>query len=141
MPKICKHKIIVTEDSIDENGHANNVNYIQWMQDAAVLHSTAQGWDADKYELTGTTWVVRSHYVEFLLPAFVGDNITILTWVSNIKRIRSLRKYKFIRESDNKVLAKAQTDWVFLDAKTGRPKPIPDELINDFPIIPEGEEP
>ena len=97
--------------------------------------------DADKYELTGTTWVVRSHYVEFLLPAFVGDNITILTWVSNIKRIRSLRKYKFICESDNKVLAKAQTDWVFLDAKTGRPKPIPDELINDFPIIPEGEEP
>ena len=32
MPKIYKHKIIVTEDSIDENGHANNVNYIQWMQ-------------------------------------------------------------------------------------------------------------
>jgi len=141
MPKIYRHKIIVTENSIDENGHVNNVNYVQWMQDAAVLHSTAQGWDSKKYESTETTWVVRSHYVEFLLPAFVGDSIAILTWVSNIKRIRSLRKYKFFRESDNKILAKAQTDWVFLDVKTDRPKPIPDQLINDFPIVPEEDEP
>jgi acyl-CoA thioester hydrolase len=74
-----------------------------------------------------TTWVIREHKIEYLLPAFAGEEIEIRTWVENVRRVRSLRKYEFIRRSDGKVLVKGETDWVFVNAKTGRPLPIPDQ--------------
>src|SRR5512138_258560 len=109
--------------SIDENGHVNNVVYVQWMQDIAVEHYSsiggveAQGPDA--------TWVVREHKIEYFLPAFAGEEIEVHTWVENVRRVRSLRKYEFIRLSDKKTLVKGETDWVFVDVKTGRPLAVP----------------
>jgi acyl-CoA thioester hydrolase len=122
--------ITVTKDFIDENGHVNNVVYVQWMQDIAVEHytsiggATAQGPDA--------TWVVREHKIEYLLPAFEGEEIEIRTWVENVRRVRSLRKYEFVRKADGKVLVKGETDWVFLDVKTGSPRAVPETVIKVF---------
>jgi acyl-CoA thioester hydrolase len=121
---------IIPQTAIDENGHVNNVVYVQWMQDIAVEHYAsiggiqAQGPDA--------TWVVRSHRIEYFLPAFLGEEIEIRTWVENIQRVRSLRKYEFIRKADEKVLVKGETDWVFVDVKSGRPLAIPKEVIDVF---------
>jgi acyl-CoA thioester hydrolase len=121
---------IIPEAAIDENGHVNNVTYVQWMQDIAVEHYAsiggiqAQGPDA--------TWVVRTHKVEYFLPAFVGEEIEIRTWVETIQRVRSLRMYEFVRVTDGKTLVKGETDWVFVDVKSGRPLAIPDGVKNIF---------
>ena len=121
---------IIPESSIDENGHVNNVAYVQWMQDIAVEHYSsiggvnAQGADA--------TWVVREHRIEYLLPAFAGEEIEIRTWVENIRRVRSLRKYEFARKSDGKILVQGETDWVFVDVNSGHPLAIPDEVVKVF---------
>ncbi|HLO14598.1 MAG TPA: acyl-CoA thioesterase [Anaerolineales bacterium] len=124
--------IIIPQSVIDENGHVNNVAYVQWMQDIAVEHYsslggiTAQGPDS--------TWVVREHRIEYLLPAFAGEEIELQTWVENVRRVRSLRKYQFIRKSDGKTLVKGETDWVFVDTKTGAPRAIPEEVSKVFAI-------
>src|SRR6185295_17278287 len=95
---------IIPQSAIDENGHVNNVAYVQWMQDIAVEHySSIGGVEAQGLD---STWVVRQHRVEYLLPAFVGEEIEIKTWVENIRRVRSLRKYEFARKSDGKILVK-----------------------------------
>lgn len=122
--------VVVPASVIDENGHVNNVAYVQWMQDIAVEHYasiggiTAQGPDR--------TWVIREHKIEYFLPAFAGEEIEIRTWVENIRRVRSLRKYEFVRIADGKVLVKGESDWVFVDVKTGRPLAIPQEVENIF---------
>jgi acyl-CoA thioester hydrolase len=123
--------ITISKNSIDENGHVNNVAYVQWMQDIAVEHYSSIG--GVEAQGPDSTWVVREHRVEYLLPAFEGEEITITTWVENIRRVRSLRKYKFTRKRDAKTLVKGETDWVFVDVKTGSPRAIPDEVANVFP--------
>jgi len=122
--------ITIPSSVIDENGHVNNVAYVQWMQDIAVEHYAsiggiaAQGPDA--------TWVIREHKIEYLLPAFAGEEIEIRTWVENIRRVRSLRKYEFVRKTDGKILVKGETDWVFVNTKSGSPLAIPAEVTNVF---------
>jgi acyl-CoA thioester hydrolase len=124
-------KIIkVASQFIDGNGHVNNVAYVQWMQDIAVEHYSSIG--GIEAQGPDSTWVVREHRIEYLWPAFEGDEIEIRTWVENIRRVRSLRKYEFVRKSDNKILVKGETDWVFLDAKTGSPRAVPEEVIKVF---------
>ena len=122
---------IIPANAIDENGHVNNVAYVQWMQDIAVEHYESIG-GTDPMQLLGATWVVREHRIEYLLPAFAGEEIEIKTWVENIRRVRSLRKYEFIRKTDGKTLVRGETDWVFVDLQTGAPRAIPDEVSKVF---------
>ena len=122
---------IIPENAIDENGHVNNVAYVQWMQDIAVEHYESIG-GTRPTQLVGATWVVREHRIEYLLPAFAGEAIEIKTWVENIRRVRSLRKYEFMRIADKKTLVRGETDWVFVNLQTGAPRAIPDEVSKVF---------
>jgi acyl-CoA thioester hydrolase len=116
---------------IDGNGHVNNVAYVQWMQDIAIEHYEAIG-GVSPMQVVGATWVVREHKIEYLVPAFENDEIEIRTWVEDVRRVRSLRKYEFVRKSDGRTLVKGETDWVFVDAQTGRPIAIPQEVFAVF---------
>ena len=133
---IYAKKFTIPKSAIDGNGHVNNVSYVQWMQDIAIEHYESIG-GVNPMQLIGATWVVREHRVEYLLPGFEGDEIEIRTWVENVRRVRSLRMYEFIRAKDGKTLVKGETDWVFVDAKTGRPVAIPETVFNVFSTEPE----
>jgi acyl-CoA thioester hydrolase len=121
------YSVEVNASAIDANGHANNVEFVRWMQEAAVSHADAVGCTAATLA-AGATWVVRSHRIEYARPALQGDPIDVRTWVENVRRAFSLRKYEFVRVSDGTVLARGQTDWVFIDSTTGRPRSIPEQI-------------
>ena len=137
---IHRHSILVGRKAVDENGHVNNVQYVQWMQDAAIEHSERTGCTRLTRDV-GAMWVARSHTIEYLRPAFQGERLTVLTWVTNWRKVRSLRKYRFIRDADGALLARGETDWVFVDAMTGRPRNIPDEVAEVFVLVPPDQEP
>lgn len=132
MPKssIYSKTITIPSAAIDENRHVNNVVYVQWMQDIAVEHYASIG--GIEAQGTDATWVIRKHSVEYFLPAFEGEEIEIRTWVEDIRKVRSLRMYEFVRKSDGKTLVKGESDWVFVETKTGRPKAIPVEVERIF---------
>src|SRR5690349_5900237 len=91
----------VPPDVIDENGHANNVAYIQWMQEAAIRHG-----EAARYKPAESTgWFVREHRIEYLLPTFLHEELEVRTWITEWKRVRLRRRYEFIRSLDGKVVA------------------------------------
>ncbi len=122
--------IIIPKSSIDENGHVNNVAYVQWMQEIAVEHYASIG--GIQAQGSESTWVIREHRVEYLLPAFEGEEIEIKTWVENIRKVRSLRKYEFVRKADDRLLVRGETDWVFVNVETGTPQQIPQEVMDVF---------
>jgi len=136
MESVYRFNITAPPESVDENRHVNNVAYVQWMQDAAIAHAAASGCTA-MTKAIGASWVARTHHIEYLSPAFAGDVIAIITWVADFRKVRSLRRYKFVRPADRKVLARGETDWVFVDAATGRPRAIPAEIRNTFVIVSE----
>ncbi len=139
MEPVYRFEIVVPAEALDRNRHVNNVAYVQWMQDAAIQHSTAAGCTR-MTEAIGATWVARMHHIEYLSPAFAGDAITVLTWVADFRKVRSLRRYRFIRAADQKVIAQGETDWVFVDAASGRPRAVPAEIRDLFTLLPDGPE-
>lgn len=133
---IYRYEFTILPEALDVNGHVNNVHYVQWMQDVAVRHFELLG-GSRLTQAAGATWVVRSHNVEYLSPAFAGERIEARTWVADVRRVRSLRRYEFVRLSDGKLLVRGATDWVFVDAKSGRPQAIPEEVIQIIPLLPD----
>jgi len=154
MAQIHTCQIAVAESAIDANGHVNNIEFVRWMQEAAVSHSDAAGCTAATKQV-GATWVVRSHHIQYLRPAFAGDRITVRTWVADFRRAFSLRKYEFVRTQEmngdaasfllaaspfsstprGEVLARGETDWVFVDLTTGRPRSIPNSITALFEVV------
>lgn len=140
MAAVFRQSMTVPPEAVDINGHVNNVVYLQWMQDAAVRHARAVG-SVDATRAAGGTWVVRSHHVDYLRPAYAGERIEVLTWVADLQRRRSRRRYKFLRAEDGRTLVVGETLWVFVDALSARPRDIPDAVRACFEVVPEDEEP
>jgi acyl-CoA thioester hydrolase len=134
MEPVYRFHFTVTPEAVDVNRHVNNVAYVQWMQDVAIQHANATGCSA-LTKAAGAIWVARSHHIDYLSPAFAGDAITIVTWIACVRKVRSKRRYKFIRDSDQAILACGETDWVFVDAQTGRPRSIPEEINDAFGVL------
>ena len=134
MIEVFEYRLTVTEQDIDDLDHAGNFHYVRWMQEAAIAHSTALGWSPEKYIEMGAGWVVRSHKITYLKPAFEGDEIVIKTWVTNIKPVTSLRRYRILN-ARGETLAEADTDWAFINYEKQKPTRIPAEVIASFPVV------
>jgi acyl-CoA thioester hydrolase len=134
---IYTRRFPVPPDAIDVNGHVNNLAYVAWMQDVAIEHSAAAGWPLARYQAIGAAWVVRSHFVEYLRPLFLGEPLAVHTWVPRFDQRATPRKYLFVRESDGREVARAETAWVFVDLGTGKRRPLPPELLSAFHPMPD----
>ncbi len=127
--------VTVAISDIDEMDHANNVCYIRWMQEAAVAHSTANGWSTPRYLEVGCAWYARRHTVEYLAPARLGDELIVQTWIADWKGVRSTRKYRFLRPKDGTLVATAETLWAFVNLTTQRPVRIPEAVRDCFVVV------
>ena len=123
----------------DQNGHVNNVEYLRCMQYTALRHSEASGF-TEATNNVGATWVARSQWIEYLNPAFAGQMAVVLTWVSDIRRVQSPRKYRITRPVDCVLLAGGETDWVFVDAQNGKLRSIPKKIKAVFELLSQDKE-
>jgi acyl-CoA thioester hydrolase len=128
------HEVEVLESDIDNLGHASNLVYLRWVQDAALAHSTALGFSEQAYIARGQAWVVRKHEIEYLRAAVAGDRLRIETRVTTMKAANSLRKTEIFRASE--LVCRASTDWVYVDLSRGRPARIPEDVRSAFPLEP-----
>ncbi|MDP5238637.1 acyl-CoA thioesterase [Uliginosibacterium sp. 31-16] len=135
MTRIFSQRFAVPAEAIDVHRHVNNVAYLQWMQDVAIAHTTDLGWPMERYFEKRCSWVIRSHFIEYLRPALLDDPLNLVTWVADMGERSSTRKYLFWRESDRQVIARAETAWVFIDIRAGLPRPILAEVRSAFAIV------
>lgn len=123
---------VVCEDDLDELNHVNNLQYLRWTLKIANAHSKHVGWSADRYRESGTGWIVRSHKITYKLPAQLGDEVVIRTWLEELDRVSALRKYEIARKSDDRIYAFAETRWVFVEFSTLKLTAIPEEVRSAF---------
>jgi len=120
------HDFTVEASDIDQLGHANNVAYVRWVQDVAAAH-----WHhlyPPTEALPPQVWVVQEHRVRYLRSAYVGDNLRVSTWVADVKGASSKRLTRIERVADGQLLCAAETQWVLLDAGSGRPVRVPGDV-------------
>ena len=128
MPDPFTYAIDVTAAAIDGQGHVNNVQYVQWMQDVAVAAADVLDPGAALMRAATAAWVVRGHHVEYGRPAFAGDRLVVTTWLSDVGAASCVRHYEFRRDGEPAVIVRGRTEWAFVDAATGRPRRLPPDV-------------
>lgn len=130
----------VKPSDIDVQQRVSNLRYLEWLQDIAVSHSAAEGWDMARYDSLGQGWVVRRHTITYRRPALLGDSITVGTWIASFAHGQCERRTLFWRPSDSVVLAEAATCWVYIDMHSGRPVRVPEALREAFVVVEDADE-
>jgi len=116
----------VGDEDIDDLGHVNNIAYVRWIQDVAVAHSAAVGLGFDKYLAMGGVFVIRRHEIDYLRPLVRGDHVEVRTWIATVHAAKCARATEI--RKDGQAVVRALTTWGFIDAATGRPTRIPDDV-------------
>lgn len=123
-------ELTVEPADVDALGHVNNIVYVRWLQDVATAHASAVGCTHAELLRIGAVFVVRKHEIEYLRPGFLGERITLRTYVTWWKGASCERATKI--ERDGVLLARAKTMWAFVNAQTGKPTRLPAEVIQMF---------
>jgi acyl-CoA thioester hydrolase len=128
------HRFRVAEADIDEQGHANNVVWVRWLNEAAIAHSEAIGCGRERMRELGAVWLVRRHDIEYLEPALLGEELVSWTWPATMRGATSLRRTVIVR--GEQLLARAETTWVLIDALRKRPRRVTPELLAAYGFTP-----
>lgn len=139
MPAVFRHAVVVGPESIDVLNHANNREYLRWMEEAAVAHSDARGWPTARYLALGASWVAATHRLDYLRPALLGDRLHVWTWIAELDATISRRRYVVARAADGKALALGYTRWAFVDLASGRATPVPAAVADSFIVVPDAD--
>jgi acyl-CoA thioester hydrolase len=113
----------------DAMGHINNVVYLQWVQDVAEAHwKHISGQDDDKTNL----WVALRHEIDYKKEIKPDEKIVAETWVASMQGVKSERMTRIFNSDTDQTKAEARTFWCLLDAKSKRPKRIPQEMKSKY---------
>ena len=136
MPLEFRRNFRVRFYECDPFGHLNNVSYLRYMQETAFDASAAAGYDQARYQELKHSWLIRETDIEYLKPLQFNDEVEVKTWVADFHRVRSKRAYEFRTLESSELVAKASTDWVYMDDFNGAPARVPEYIAKAF--YPEG---
>jgi len=122
--------VSVRPEEIDELDHVNNAVYLQWVELAARSHAASVGLDFEGMLNVGGVFVVRRHTITYFRSAHQGDKLEIATRIGEMRAARALRHVWILRGEE--LLAEAETEWVWIDPKTRRPRAMPDSVVHAF---------
>ncbi|MEA5623703.1 thioesterase family protein [Nostoc sp. UHCC 0251] len=117
---------------MDALGHVNNAVYQNYLEQAAIEHSEYLGLTLDVYRQVGGVFVMRRVEIDYLRPAVAGDTLEVTTWLKEMRGTRAFRCYEIRKQNQDNLLVTAEALWVWVDAQTMRPKPIPSVMLDKF---------
>ena len=114
---------------IDDNGHVNNVVYLDWAQQLAIAHwrskapADAQGQWA---------WIALRHEIDYRRALLPGETARGRTWVSGTAEGPRFDRFVRIDAADGAMCAQSRTTWVLIEQATGRPRRVPAWMVEMF---------
>lgn len=119
----------VQQTDLDELNHVNNIKYVEWVQEMSKKHWLKMVDETIRNEMV---WVVKNHNITYLKSALLGDSIKATTYIQETKGPLSIRVVELANNKTGELLVKATTEWCLLDAKTFRPKRVPEVIQKLF---------
>lgn len=123
-------QVRVRHDELDAFGRTYPSAYLRHLAQVAIDASSDAGFDARWYAEAGAQWLVRRTTFAVPRPWRADSELSVRTWVEDFRRVRSRRCYEASEHGEAALTA--QTDWVFVDVATGRPRRVPEEMEARF---------
>lgn len=123
---------------VDSHLHMTLPSVINYFQDCSTFHSDSIGQGIETMMNEGHAWILSSWQIIINRYPKFGEEITISTWAHGWKAFFGFRNFK-MEDADGNILAYSNTNWIYMNIRTGRPERIPKEVSDLYscePAIP-----
>jgi len=114
---------------IDANGHVNNVVYLRWAQALGTTHWLSLV--PPEAEATWA-WIALRHEVDYRHELKLGETCHGRTWVADTAQGPRFDRFIRLDHTSGQMCAQIQTTWVLIEKATGRPRRVPEWVMEIF---------
>lgn len=111
---------------------------LNYLQDASTLHSEELGESGAQLYEQNMAWILSFWQICIEDMPKSSEDITVSTWPYKTKGLFGLRNF-CVEKADKTPIIKANSIWVLIDSRTGRPLRITDEVSSHYPDEPKLE--
>lgn len=105
---------------VDHNETITLPGIINYFQDCSTFHSEDIGLGMDDLKERGRVWILSSWQVVADRYPHIGEWIDVSTWATGFQGLFGTRNFR-MRDAQKNTVAYANSVWVFMDVKKGRP--------------------
>jgi YbgC/YbaW family acyl-CoA thioester hydrolase len=125
----------VRPDDIDMFQHVHNSKYFDYVLAARYEQmETAYGMSMEDFMNAGYGWVVKTAHVNFIRPLTMGETFSVATGILSIDEKGARVSFDIISKKTGKLCSDGWFDYVLIDIKSGRSKPITTEMLEKYSI-------
>jgi len=111
----------------DQMGIVHHASYVVWMEEGRSQYIRAQGFGYEQIEREGAFLAVSEVTVRYLAPARYGDNVTVRTWVEELRSRALTFGYEIVNAESRTRLATGQVKLIWID-REGRVIKMPESV-------------
>jgi len=104
--------------------HVNNATYLNYLEAGRMDFLTTIGFDYRTFLKDGYSLYVAKIEIRYNSPAFLNDEISVITEAVKKKRLSGVFRQRVVRNDTE--LCDAYVTWACVNAK-GRPVPLPEK--------------
>jgi len=124
-------RIRVYYEDTDSAGVVYYANYLKFMERARTEFVRSLGFEQDKLrDDEGLVFVVRNVALQLHQPARFNDELEVVSNIKEKARTNIVFIQRIRRVGEETVLSEAEIQVVCIDAKTWKPRAIPDVMLN-----------
>lgn len=130
---VFEFKTRVSYDDIDENLALTIRGAMGMMQEAAIIHSDRVGYSVNDVQKTQVIWMLVQWRIQMCGKVYWNDPVTVRTWPRTMDRATSERDFEIV-DGKGHTVARGESVWVLVSARTGRIIRIPPEVSQAYDL-------
>lgn len=128
--EVYRHQRGIRWRDIDGSRFVSPASLSAFAEDCGVELCAFYGWPMERCAEAGFAMILRRHQILFEKRLALGDDLTVESWASDLRRASAIRHYLFSTRSEP--VARFRSRYVWADVDTMRPIRIPDDFLADF---------
>lgn len=119
----------------DSEGRLTMASLINYFQDTSTFQSESLGVGIQYLRERHQVWVLSSWQIEVERYPLLCERVTAGTLPYEMKGFLGYRNF-FMRDAEGNILAKANSLWSLLNTDTGKPCPVPEDMLRAYQLEP-----
>lgn len=125
----------VRPSEIDYNGHVHQTAYLDYLLFARVDQmQRCYKMPIEEFFKRGLSWATKSISIEYLKSLYMSEKFIVRTWIEGLGERSVNVRFQIVKMNSGDVAAEGTSTYVLVDAKTGKPVAIPEDIKEKFSI-------
>lgn len=116
---------------VGEDARLTLPGIIDYFQDCSTFHSEDLGVGLEFLSEQDHAWILAYWHIEVMRQPELGEKVTIYTAPYEFKTFFGKRNF-WMKDDKGELLARADSLWIFMDMKSGKPARVNDEVMKIY---------